>query len=341
MSNLFSLLQGNSDCRYERADSGFSSVRYLNTLSTDLRSGASRNITKKYGSFSTLDPSLGSSTDRIDVAHFSNSLEQIFSPHFRYDFSQYNSPAKRSRYINSESGPGLSQILSSPGSYLKHPSTFVLQPDRQKELEKTSSELLNQESVKESNCDKIEIIEKKSDSLMTANCVDCNIEQGLDILDPSHNMMCISQNEHSLNENLPITSEVSNNNSQPAVSDKLERRISRSVGSYTDDEKVESSHSNLEVGSDPLITASMHNLEVNLSDISLPSSLGDSRKEFLQQWFKNTSMHVCSEENLCPEFVGTSDSVTDSAIAVDNTLTKRTEALVQKNTTFHLVKPRH
>lgn len=302
------------------------SVRYFSTLSTDTRPESNKNMTKKYGSFSTLDPSLASSTDRIDSANVSNSYEQIFSG--KQDLSQHSSPVKKVyRGQNSEIGPGLSQILSTPTNYYKN-NIFPVKLNSDHELNNTTVKNIGEVA----NCDKIEVIEKKAESVVSASCVDCNIEQGLDILDPTHNLICSSQNEHSVAED---TNDLSN--SEPITMNKMQRRISRSLGSYTDDEKLEAEHPNPQMGSDPLLKGSPANPDTNLSDQSLPNSLGDGRKEFLQHWFNNASALVCSEENLCSDILGT----TEQEDVSDNNLTMRTEALVQKTTTFHLVKPRH
>lgn len=292
LPNLFGLLQGTSDFRYERGDSGFSSIRQITSIPLDLRSQP-----KKYGSFSTLEPSLASSTDRIDVGHISNSLEQIFN----------KSPVRKISRNISETGPGLSQILSSPTGYFKNIS------NQKYRLGSSYDELIkNKNDSIDEDCDKIEIHEKKSDSVIAC---DCNIEQGLDMLDTIHNLICSSR------ENDPDSTKIIK-----------EKRISRSVGSYTDDEKLEN---NLEIGSDPLL----RNLNPDLSDNSLPNSLGEGRKEFLQHWFNNSSAHVCSDENLCPEFLGATDQ--SEGVQNENSLQVRTEALIQKNSTFHLVKPKH
>lgn len=333
LPNLFSLLQGCSDYKYDRPDSGFISVRCLSSVPIEMRSDPMKHMMNKYGSLSTLDPSLSSPTDRIDKSHFSNSLEQIFSSNFRQN-STNTTPVKKSPKINnSESGPGLGQFLSSPGDYFKNSNVQL----------RTKPELFveNDESNKDSsNCDNIEVVEKKADYVLPAGCVDCNIEQGLDMLDASHNLKCSSKNEHSFHEDTNISNEVTTTIS-PLPINILQRRISRSVGSYTDDEKTDLGQSNLEVGSDPLLIASVQGSEINLSDQSLSNSLGEGRKEFLQQWFNNTSSHICSEENLCSQFSSSVDQESEEEVTTENTLTKRTEALVQKGTTFHLVKPRH
>lgn len=265
-----------------------------------MQSEPNKTITKKYGSYSTLESNLGFSTDRLDSSHITSSYEQIFNP------KEFSPIRKISRNQNSDAGPGLSQILSAPSNFI---------PKSISNKFKSVSEV--------GICDKIGVIEKKSDNL-NASCVDCNIEQGLDMLDPTHNLICTSQNEHSLHENL--------NDLASIQVDKMQRRISRSVGSYTDDEKMDN---NLEVGSDPLLRGSIPNPGSNFSDQSLPNSLGEGRKEFLQRWFNN-SEHICSEENLCHEVLGTEQDG-----GSDSSLTIRTEALVAETSTFHLVKPKH
>lgn len=301
LPNLFSLLNGISDFRFESSDSAFGIIKYLSSLSSDYRSD-SKSLSKKYGSFSTLDQNFGRSFDRLDSSNISSSYEQIFSP--KVEFSPIR---KVSRSQMSDSGPSLSQILVAP-------SNFKVRND--------SSRFKNVSEVS-SNCDNIT---KKVEN-PNPNCVDCNIEQGLDILDPSHNLICTSQNEHSTHENfseIPI--------SDPLINKlKMKRRISRSVGSITDDEKLDS---NLEVGSDPLSKnlSSQNNFMPNLN-------LSDGRKEFLQSWFNNAEL-VCSDENLLTRQSNSESEATNQDREIENDLTIRTEALVQELSSFHLVRPK-
>lgn len=267
LSNLFSLLHSSGDFRPERCDSVLSNstaTRYLSDINT---SSSQQNLIKKYGSFSTLDRSF----DRIVLSTpVSNSCEQLFTSNL--SFGMATPIRKISRTSNSESGPGLGQILTAPSK---------------------------------------------------SQCVDCNIEQGLDILD-GPNSMCFVQNEHS----------VGNTDTTPIdLAIKLKRRVSRSVGSYTDSEdKFTLGRSHLEVGSDPLLLNTEDTSANFTADQSLPNSLGEGRKEFLQHWFNSSPALACSEGHICPEeFIG-------DEILRENALTIRTDALTEQNSSFHLIK---
>lgn len=353
LPNLLVLLQGNTDYRYDRPDSGLSSIRYV--TSTDLQSEPAQSMGKKYGSFPTLEPSLTSSNDRMHLSNsISNSCEQIFTAHARNDSTQNSTPVRRiSRSILSESGPGLSQILTAPGNCFKvigntsTPQQFKLDApiETKQQNENCLPTIMNEaendriQNAETEQCDTGNVSEKSKDAMTSSSCVDCNIEQGLDILD-SPNTVCSTQNEHSLKVDAKITAEM--NGTDPLdLANKLKCRISRSVGSYPEEQHT-LTRSNLEIGSDPLLINSADNPENNLSDQSLPNSLGEGRKEFLQHWFNSSPALVYSDEHLCPEeFLGTTGQASGDEIIGENALTIRTDALVETNSTFHLVKPKH
>lgn len=255
----------------------------------------------------------------------SNSCEQIFTAHIKNDLNDLTPIKKVPRTIRSESGPGLSQILSAPDKSDKFEGTFKVVSNSTPQRFKLNSGSPDTDPLNK----------------LTNNCVDCNIEQGLDILDTPK--MCLTQNEHSLNLKKNLDTEPLD------LAIKLKRRISRSVGSYTEsEEKYTLGRNNLEVGSDPLLISSEN---PNHSDQSLPNSYGEGRKEFLQHWFNSSPALVCSEEQLCPEEffgvvaaegpgVASSQQLHADEVVGENALRLRTDALVEQNS-FHLVKPKH
>ncbi|XP_017777577.1 PREDICTED: UV radiation resistance-associated gene protein [Nicrophorus vespilloides] len=106
------------------------------------------------------------------------------------------------------------------------------------------------------------------------------------------------------------------------------KRLSRSLGSYTDEDKGLELCASIELSSDPL-------LNVSSSDTSKENSGESAQQEFLHKWL-NSGPIVCSEENLYPdEFLGS----TSHSSAHDSPLTLRTDALL-KTTPFNLVKPK-
>lgn len=119
------------------------------------------------------------------------------------------------------------------------------------------------------------------DSLLRSHCVDCNIEQGLDLLDPRASLLlCNSLNEHSMD----------------VVGVKVGGKgcTTRSMGDYDDDvdDRIGGSNS---PSSEPVLRK------------ELPSErLEEQRTEFLQEWLNSGPALVCSEEHLYPEeFLGT------------------------------------
>ncbi|KAF5282259.1 hypothetical protein FQR65_LT14391 [Abscondita terminalis] len=114
---------------------------------------------------------------------------------------------------------------------------------------------------------------------------------------------------------------------------KQNRRISRSVGSITEEEDFDL-HSSLELGSDPLINVSV---ETNKSFRSVGSRLEDGQQEFLQKWLDSGPALVCSEEHLYPdEILGNTVGISNSN---NSPLTMRTDALLN-TTSFNLIKPK-
>lgn len=116
--------------------------------------------------------------------------------------------------------------------------------------------------------------------------------------------------------------------SQSHATNGFKKQISRSVGSYADDE-CPTSRAGPEMGSDPLI---------NAAGTELPPSLDDGQ-EYLRKWLDSGPAMVCSEENLYPEEVmGTTAREDGHGGRVE--LTARTDALLNTKS-FNLVKPRH
>ncbi|KAK4873183.1 hypothetical protein RN001_015212 [Aquatica leii] len=242
------------------------------------------------------------------------------------------SPINR-RKKNDGPRPGLSEILAIPEAFL----TQQISTNAFKTFATTEKfKLLSQEGRGDSD--------SKASSSKSASEASCshptssnrndvdNIEQGTDILHSSMNKTDV--NSIDVNVKAVILEE----RPRKDHADKLlkqNRRISRSVGSITEEENFDL-HSSLELGSDPLINVSA---ESNKSFNSRPlnSRLDDGQQEFLQKWLDSGPALVCSEENLYP------DEILGSTIGISNSssspLTTRTDALLN-TTSFNLIKPK-
>lgn len=148
------------------------------------------------------------------------------------------------------------------------------------------------------------------------------IEQGTDLLSPSADINSTETKTVTINQ--PPQSHGNGN-----LSNNFKKQISRSVGSYTDEE-CSTTRVALELGSDPLINAA--------GGVELPPSLEDGQ-EYLRKWLDSGPAMVCSEENLYPEEVmGTTVKEGGSGNGVP--LTERTDALLNTKS-FNLVKPKY
>lgn len=178
-----------------------------------------------------------------------------------------------------------------------------------------------------------------------ASCDSDSIEQGTDILHSSLNLVDCKSNEDAAC--FAVEEHSKNVRSTTDGSDRLlkqNRRISRSVGSITEEENLLELHSSLELGSDPLLNLSVEGLKnfssKNLNLESISTTVEDGQQEFLQKWLDSGPALVCSEENLYPdEILGTTVSIGGSTGTNSSPLTLRTNALLN-TTSFNLIKPK-
>lgn len=148
-----------------------------------------------------------------------------------------------------------------------------------------------------------------------------NIEEGTDTLDPESNFSPITKP-------LAICDKHSHKKNSEDVSLRQQRRFSRSVGSYSDEECSKLSKPIFELGSEPLLnipTTEGNHLYENVL-------IENSQKEIIKKWLEDTP--CSSSENICPSDVSSSASPKHN-----NPLTARTDALLTRKT-FNLVKPK-
>lgn len=144
------------------------------------------------------------------------------------------------------------------------------------------------------------------------------IEEGTDTLDPSSNFSSITK---------PVVicdNQVPTKNGDIFV--KQNRRLSRSVGSYSDEECSLLSKPVFDLGSEPLLNV------VTQSDNHCDDVMVNSQKEIIQKWLDTTP--CSSNENICP-----SDISSNASPKQNNPLTVRTDALLTRKS-FNLVKPK-
>ncbi|KAF5281404.1 hypothetical protein FQA39_LY17800 [Lamprigera yunnana] len=229
--------------------------------------------------------------------------------------------------------PGLSEILAIPEAFLTQQissnafKTYAT-TEKFKELglegretetsSKTNSEASCSKPPSTSN-NEVELIE--------------NIEEGTDIL---HSSLNISDVDSLVD--VSVKALIIEEHPRRESSDKLlkqNRRISRSVGSITEEEDF-TFHCSLELGSDPLLNVSS-DTNKSFSSGPLAGRLDEGQQEFLQKWLQSGPALVCSEENLYPEeILGNTVTISTSD---SSPLTLRTDALLN-TTSFNLIKPK-
>ncbi|XP_019872280.2 UV radiation resistance-associated gene protein isoform X2 [Aethina tumida] len=143
------------------------------------------------------------------------------------------------------------------------------------------------------------------------------IEEGTDPLDPSSNMSTL----------VSTTVRVHSTDQLPKDESKQNRRLSRSLGSYTEEDTILQLRTSFELGSEPLLNVS------NDSKDEVKSLQG--QQQFLEKWLETGPNLVCSEESLYPDEILGSTSLNFST----QPLTARTDALMNTKS-FNLVRPK-
>lgn len=216
-----------------------------------------------------------------------------------YQNEQGGSSGGRKRVVKGECGPGLSEILAIPEAFLnKEISTNCLKSyiafEKQKKFNIGATSSYEHPSM----------IREEQDSSTTTqdDKIPAEIEQGTDLLSPTADINALETKTITINGNK-----------------NYKKQISRSVGSYTDEECC-TSQAAIAAGSDPSIA---------IANVELPSSLENGQQEYLKKWLDSGPI-VCSEENLYP----------DEVIGATVPLTTRTDALLNTKS-FNLVKPKY
>lgn len=148
-----------------------------------------------------------------------------------------------------------------------------------------------------------------------------NIEEATDTLDPKSNLTSISQ---------PVDicdSQLIRNKAD--IFEKQNRRLSRSVGSYSDEEYNMFSKTVFELGSEPFLNGKTKSDSQRFDDVLVKKR----QEEKIKEWIETTP--CSSSENIYPSDISSSASPKQH-----NPLTMRTDALLTRKS-FNLVKPKH
>lgn len=367
LSNLHALLQG---CENKESSNVISANKTCQKVPQPLEcSSYNSDVSEKGQSYSSrgldfighFDKTSSVSDPILDTLRHECQLERSQSPTGQ---SRKKSGAGSTK--SSESKPGLSEILAIPEAFMSQQisqSTFksyiatekirrLNLTDHKPESDshsKTSASQSNSETKSNPSCDTlISSIKRCAIPVNTERPLlldSDSIEQGTDILHSSLNLAQdksdIVDTTTAIVEEYPKSIRLNCDKSDRIL--KQNRRISRSVGSITEEENVAELHSSLELGSDPLLNLSSETTKSfggkNLDLGSLSTNLEDGQQEFLQKWLDSGPALVCSEENLYPdEILGTTVSVAGPA-TTNSPLTLRTDALLN-TTSFNLIKPK-
>ncbi|KAG5887925.1 hypothetical protein JTB14_003021 [Gonioctena quinquepunctata] len=275
---------------------------------------------QRFGSISNISDPI------LDCIKNENRIKRSSSP-------PRKSPKKSSslRCRSSECGKGLSEILAIPEAYLNK----QISSDSFRNYMRTDRHLVEHDGG-EDCCGRITPPATANNSFtnlikITAgteeNSCDTanespgitNIEQGTEALDSPTKLSTI------ISKTIKIYSD--GQLQQKSVDVKQNRRISRSVGSYTDEEGGFTLRASFELGSDPLVNVT--------SDITPPST-EECQQELLEKWLANTPSLLCSREDLYPDdFSG----VSTMEMPTENPLMARTDALLTTKS-FNLIKPK-
>ncbi|KAJ8979568.1 hypothetical protein NQ317_019143 [Molorchus minor] len=158
-----------------------------------------------------------------------------------------------------------------------------------------------------------------------------SIEQGTDVLD----IGITSTKSRSIKIN--SDTQLRKMAAEDSFDIKQTKRISRSVGSYTDDEYSLVLRTSFELGSEPLLNITSVAKEEEQRNEIYVRNLQDGQQEFLEQWIESAPNLIYSMENLYgDEFLGSSSG---QIVSENSPLMARTDALINTKS-FNLVKPK-
>ncbi|KAJ8924929.1 hypothetical protein NQ315_001092 [Exocentrus adspersus] len=328
LPNLLSFLQGQQEFRIEPVPPvGPKRDAPEDTKATAQSSPSHLVVNEKYVSLHSFGSNSNISDPILDCIRHENQIQRSNSPTRKPSRKPVSKPCS-----SSECGRGLGEILAIPEAFL---SKQISSDSFRNYIasEKYGSEAFKHDSCCEgsvtsessyslihiTNGKEVDRTEAVSESITESLVFQESIEQGTDPLDPNTSLFAITKS-------IKIHSD-SRLNKLDSIGTQ-NKRISRSMGSYTDDEAGLVLKTSFELGSEPLL---------NVSDdlkSQLPSSLQEGQHEYLEKWLKTTPGLICSNENLYPdEYLGTSSASQGSPLMA------RTDALLSTKS-FNLVKPK-
>ncbi|KAJ8927868.1 hypothetical protein NQ314_019612 [Rhamnusium bicolor] len=314
LSNLLQFLQGQREFRNEPSAHMNSKVGpRLDKAGNRKASSTSPNfgISEKYVSLHSFGSNSNISDPILDCIRHENQIQRSISPTRKTGKRAISKPCR-----NSECGRGLRGSIASAPISTESFHNNVIKITNGKEVETVCD--INPEDLHQTILSNPE-----------------SIEQGTDPLDPSTNLSAIITKSIKIHsDNYMRKKSVEDNSSL-----KQNKRLSRSVGSYTDEESSLVFRTSFELGSEPLLNISHDSQEKNDKNElpELPKSLEESQQEFLEKWLESAPNLICSNENLYPdEFLGTTSG---QIVTQNNPLMARTDALLNTKS-FNLVKPK-
>ncbi|CAH1155271.1 unnamed protein product [Phaedon cochleariae] len=248
-----------------------------------------------------------------------------------------HSPSKKSassgKSRSSECGRGLGEILAIPEAYLNRRissdsfRSFMSRGLRHEGSESCCGSSTPPISSQDSLASQIKITNGKEIVRDSDGAKPHNVEQGTDPLNGPTKLSAIISKSVAIHSDGQLRMKVKEGDENG----KDDRRISRSVGSYSDEENGFSLAASFEVGSEPALTVDgrCDSRKKEEDSSRLPQSMGEG--QFLERWLENTPM--CSNEDMYPEEVlGTSSER-------EKVLLARADAL-RSTKSFNLMRPK-
>ncbi|XP_018564038.1 uncharacterized protein LOC108905583 [Anoplophora glabripennis] len=341
LPNLLNFLQGQKEFRFESLSPTNISLSSKHDQPGDAKQSPPHlAVSEKYVSLHSFGSNPNISDPILDCIRHENQIQRSSSPTRKPSRKPVSKPCR-----NSECGRGLSEILAIPEAFLNKQISsdsfrnYIVSEKYSSDVSKDGS-CCGGSITTHNSIGAIKITNGKEIDSYNENVGEGNelthqesIEQGTDPLDPTTNLSAVITKS--------INIQTNSHTDKNIISDfkvTQSKRMSRSAGSYTDDESSLVLRTTFEIGSEPQLNIS-NDLNLNSGEnesIMLPECLQEGQQEFLEKWLKTTPNFISSDENLYPdEYLGTSSGTASQ----NSPLMARTDALLSTKS-FNLVKPK-
>ncbi|KAJ8954099.1 hypothetical protein NQ318_004404 [Aromia moschata] len=329
LSNLSGFLQGQRDLRHEPP---LPKPPPNHEKGTDRGAASNPVANEKYVSLHSLGSNPNVSDPILDCIRQEKQSQRSSSPTGRPGKRAVSKPCR-----DSECGRGLGEILAIPEAFL----------NKQISSDSFRSYMASEKyGVGNGSCCDDNVTSSSSMGSSPGNLIKITNGRAADV----YNARLTYQNSESIEQGTdPLAASVVSRSMKVHSDSQLRRlsrdegfharqsrRISRSVGSYTDDDCSLVLRTSFELGSEPLLNVSCESQgrSNGSGPTAFAKTLEDGQQEFLEKWLESTPDLICSTENLYPdEFLG----ATSGVVAENSPLTARTDALL-KTKSFNLVK---